>query len=110
MLKLLLVNILPVQVRQVLVSHGVVRVGHLVVGPDEALVVRRRALLDAVVLPVVKVPRRRSPAVEISCPPRPLKHAVAKFKRNNFDFSFNLRLLLKYMADGVDGPQEMEIN
>ena len=54
MLKLLLVNILPVQVRQVLVSHGVVRVGHLVVGPDEALVVRRRALLDAVVLlPVI---------------------------------------------------------
>ena len=65
MLKLLLVNILPVQVRQVLVSHGVVRVRHLVVGPDEGLVAHRRALLDAVVLPVVKVPRRRRPAVRV---------------------------------------------
>ena len=41
------------------------RVRHLVVGPDEGLVAHRRALLDAVVLPVVKVPRRRRPAVRV---------------------------------------------
>ena len=52
----------PVQVGQVLVGHGVVRVRHLVVGPDEGAVAHRGALLDAVVRPVVKVPRRRNPA------------------------------------------------
>ena len=37
---------LPVQIRQVLISHGVVRVRHLVARPDEGAVAHRRTLLD----------------------------------------------------------------
>ena len=56
----------PVQVGQVLVGHGVVGVRHLVVGPDEGAVAHCGALLDAVVLAVVKVPRRRNPKVKLN--------------------------------------------
>ena len=51
----------PVEIGQFLVSHGVVDVRHLVVGPDKGIVAHCRTLLYAVVLPVEEVPRRRNP-------------------------------------------------